>query len=386
MFSGQRLPKDRAKNVYVGYMDMKVSLCIIVKNEARELYRCLKSATSAVDEIIIIDTGVADKTSRIAREFGAQVVLWNNNYSSACNKLLEMATGDWVLFLDADEELAPESLEVLRRIIKDKSVSGYFLRIETYRDDGAGEKIGSDIVFRLFKNRSDYRFQGTIHEQLMDVIIEKNKKARYSIAEDFVILHYGYLNNDMGKKNKESRKYLNLIQEQIIEKPDDQLLRYHYGLELYRIGDYEQAATELIKAADDLDCQTSYLPKLLHYIVRSYYVNNKYVSALNCIRQGLNFFPAYANLYYYQGLVYFAQQEYGLAYTSFNHALVTPEQPVSYVQFSGARGFRSYYFLGQIAEVFNNQEEALRNYILALRDKPSFTVALECITRILQPR
>ncbi|MBU2700876.1 tetratricopeptide (TPR) repeat protein [Sporomusaceae bacterium BoRhaA] len=367
---------------------MKVSLCMIIKNETSNLYRCLQSAMKAVDEIIIMDIAATSDMCQIVRVFGAQVVdfVWNDNWNEACNQLLERARGEWILFLDADEELTPESAAVLRRIIEDDSLCGYFIRSENYLYDRMGEEITSDIVFRLFRNRSDYRFDGTVSEQMMDVIIEKNQQAKYSIAEDVVIFHYGYFDNEPGEKKQESGKYLNLIKEQIVEKPDDQLLRYHYGLELYRLGDYEQAATELIKAADELDCQTSYLPRLLHYIVLAYYVDKNYVSALSCIRQGLNFFPAYANLYYYQGLIYYAQQEYGLAYASFNHALATPEPAVNDVQFSGVRSFRSYYFLGQIAEMFYNLEEALRNYILALRENPSFVVALGGITRILQPK
>jgi tetratricopeptide (TPR) repeat protein len=367
---------------------MKVSLCMIVKNETSNLYRCLQSATKAVDEIIIMDIAATGDMCQIVRSFGAQVVdfVWNDNWNEACNQLLERARGEWILFLDADEELTPESVAVLRRIIEDESICGYFVRSENYLHDELGEQIDSDIVFRLFRNRSDYRFDEAIPEQMMDVIIEKNQQARYSIAEELVILHYRYLNDDRCEKKQESRKYLNTIKEQIVEKPADQLLRYHYGLELYRLGDYEQAATELIKAADELDCQTSYLPRLLHYIVLAYYVDKNYVSALSCIRQGLNFFPEYANLYYYQGIIYYAQQEYGLAYTSFNHALATPEPAVNDVPFSGVRSFRSYYFLGQIAEMFYNLEDALRNYILALRDNPAFVVALGGIIRILQPR
>lgn len=367
---------------------MEVSLCMIIKNDTSNLYRCLQSVMKAVDEIIIMDITATGNMRQIVREFGAQVVdfVWNDNWNEAYNQLLETARGEWILFLNADEELTPESTAVLRRLIEDESLCGYFIRSETYLYDGLEEPKGSDIVFRLFRNRSDYRFDGTVSEQMMDVIIKNNRQAKYSIAEELVILHDGYFDNEPGEKNQESGKYLRLIKEQIVEKPDDQLLRYHYGLELYRIGDYEQAATELIKAADDLDCQTGYLPRLLHYIVLAYFFDKNYVSALSCIRQGLNFFPAYATLYYYQGLIYYVQQEYGLAYASFNQALGAPEQPVNYVQFSGARSFRTYYFLGQIDEMFYNLEDALHNYILALRDNPSFVVALGGIIRILQPK
>ena len=133
---------------------MKVSLCMIIKNEADNLDFCLASVQGAVDEIIIIARDTADNREGIARDFGAQVVKWQGNLNDACNEALAMATGDWILFLDGNEQLASESVAALPLIIEDESISGFFLRLETYLDDGTGEEIGSDRVFRLFRNRS----------------------------------------------------------------------------------------------------------------------------------------------------------------------------------------------------------------------------------------
>lgn len=364
---------------------MRISLCMIVKNEEKNLNRCLNSVAGAVDEIIVVDTGSTDNTCQIARDFNAQVehFKWNCNFSDARNKSLEIATGDWVLFLDADEELAPESVQVLRRLVEDENMSGYFLRIENYLGDEGFTEICPDMVFRLFRNRPEYRFQGAVHEQIVNVILE-NQQAKLGIAEELVIRHYGYLNKQIAEKDKKNRN-LAIIEEQILKNPEDKLLRYHYGVELYRAGNYEQAAVELTKAAEGLDTQIMHLPKLLRYIVLCYYAEKKYDNALEISRQGLKLYPQYADLHYYQGLIFYEQKEYGLAYTAFTKALATPKQPSCYASFSGTRGFRTYYYLGQIAEVFCNEEEALRNYILSLRDNTAFMVSLDCIARILQP-
>lgn len=240
-------------------------------------------------------------------------------------------------------------------------------------------------MFRLFRNRRDYRFRGAVHEQIADVILEKNRGAKYQVAEDLVILHYGYLDDQLREKDKKNRNLV-LLHRELAQDPDNRLLRYHYGVELYRAGRYAEAAAELVRAADGIDPQTIYLPKLLRYIVLAYHGAGMPDRALEAARVGFGLFPDYADLYYYAGLISHEQKQYAAAYEYLQKAAALPEQPVYYASFSGVRGFRAYYQLGQLAEAFMNEEEALRYYILSLRDNPSFVPALESITRILRPR
>src|SRR5690348_3827247 len=88
-----------------------ISLCMIVKNEEKYLERCLKSVEGVVDEIIIVDTGSTDQTTEIAEKFGAKILRyqWNDDFSSARNYSLKNAKCDWILILDADEELDIQS-------------------------------------------------------------------------------------------------------------------------------------------------------------------------------------------------------------------------------------------------------------------------------------
>src|SRR5207244_2007812 len=81
---------------------VRVSLCMIVKNEERHLGGCLPSVHDLVDEIIVVDTGSTDRTKEIAAWFGAKVVdfVWQDSFAAARNESLRHATGDWVLWLD----------------------------------------------------------------------------------------------------------------------------------------------------------------------------------------------------------------------------------------------------------------------------------------------
>jgi glycosyltransferase involved in cell wall biosynthesis len=91
---------------------MSISLCMIVKDEAENLPRCLESVQDLVHECIVVDTGSTDATCDIATRYGARVhsFTWNNDFAAARNVSLDYATGDWVLVLDADEVLTPEAL------------------------------------------------------------------------------------------------------------------------------------------------------------------------------------------------------------------------------------------------------------------------------------
>ena len=367
-------------------MAEKISLCMIVKNEGQNLNRCLNSVSSIVNEIIVVDTGSTDLTCKIAHQYGATIhhFLWNDNFSDARNASLELAQGDWILFLDADEELSPDSREILIRLTENITIEGYFIKILNRLGKEGWIETVPDLVFRLFRNKKEYRFRGAIHEQIADVILEKNPGARYQVAEDLIIIHHGYLDEVIKEKDKKYRN-LKIIEKELTLYPNNRLLQYHYGVELFRAERYAEAAAVLIQSATDIDPNTIYLPKLLRYIVMAQQSSSHLHEALKSADLGLKLFPNYADLYYYTGLILLDLKHYAKARTAFLQALSMPEQPPHYASFGGIRGFRSYYYLAQIAECFLDEEEALKYYLYSLRDNAHFTYALESLVRILKP-
>lgn len=367
-------------------MAEKISLCMIVKNEGQILSRCLNSVSGLVHEIIIVDTGSTDSTCDIALQYGAILhhFPWNENFSDARNASLALAQGDWILFLDADEEISPESREILRPLLENETIDGYFVKIINHLGKEGWVETVPDLVFRLFRNKQEYRFRGAIHEQIADVILEKNPKARYQIAEGLTLIHYGYLDKLIREKDKKLRN-LTLIEKELAQRPTNQLLQYHYGVELFRAERYAEAAAVLIKAANNLDLNAIYLPKLLRYVVMAQQSSGQLSEALHSATLGLKFFPDYADLYFYSGLILLDLKRYSQARSSFLQALAMPEQPPQYASFAGIRGFRSHFYLAQISETFLDEEEALKYYLYSLRDNPNFTHALESLVGILKP-
>jgi glycosyltransferase involved in cell wall biosynthesis len=84
-----------------------LSLCLIARDEETSLGRCLASARSVVDELVVVDTGSRDHTAEVARAAGARLesLPWSNDFAAARNFSLSLAASEWILVLDADEEL-----------------------------------------------------------------------------------------------------------------------------------------------------------------------------------------------------------------------------------------------------------------------------------------
>ncbi len=360
---------------------------MVVKDEAKQLGRCLKSVQGVVQEIIVIDTGSTDTTREIAASFGALVKSfpWNDDFSAARNASLALASGEWILFLDADEELSLADSGALDQITAQEEADGYFIKIINYVGNTGWTETCPDLVFRLFRHRPDYHFRGAVHEQITGVILEHNDQAKFQIADGVEIIHYGYLDEVIQEKDKKKRN-LSLIEKELSRSPEDRLLRYHYGVELFRAERYLEAAQELTTAANGIDPNTIYLPKLLRYIVIAHQNSGHPGEGLEVAGLGLQLFPDYADLYYYAGLLSLELKHYGRAQEFLEKASAMPEQPPQYASFSGVRSFRCYYHLAVIAETFLDEEQALKFYLAALQNNPDFTPALENIVRILKPR
>ena len=95
-------------------MPMRVSLCMIARNEGATLSRCLSSIAGLADEIIVVDTGSLDNTREIARQLDARVheFPWVDDFAAARNESLRHATGDWILWLDGDEYMGEANRSV----------------------------------------------------------------------------------------------------------------------------------------------------------------------------------------------------------------------------------------------------------------------------------
>ena len=149
---------------------MNISLVMIVKNEEKNLAKCLNSVENLVDEIVIVDSGSTDKTIEIAKTFGAKIFKREfDSFSNQKNYALSIATNEWVLHLDADEVLSKELVEEIKFVIINTKLDGFYL-IRTNFFLGKQMKhsgINKEYRLRLAKKSVSKYVGGIIHEELI---------------------------------------------------------------------------------------------------------------------------------------------------------------------------------------------------------------------------
>lgn len=194
-----------------------ISLCMIVKDEDKFLGNCLKSVKKCVDEIIIVDTGSTDRTVEIAKSYGAKVYYhpWENDFSKHRNQSLSYACGDWIFWIDADEELEPGGEEIIRKGVRSSSIDSLMVTMVCYFENRTRESWNNSI--KLFKKNAGIHFKGSVHNQVVGC-----QKTEFCPAK---IFHYGYdldQNNVQKKFNRTSK-----LLKQAIEKDPDNFIHHH---------------------------------------------------------------------------------------------------------------------------------------------------------------
>lgn len=181
-----------------------VSLCMIVRDEEAFLPACLDAARPFVDEICIVDTGSTDGTIAIAKARGARVqsITWPESFAEARNHSLEMASGDWILVLDADEVLRPESGGALRMAICEQGLAGAFVEVVSELERGRE----SVHLLRLFRNAPEHRYVGLIHEQVSPAVQRSAQRNGQALAvRDLTVEHHGYTSSVQQARCKQQR-------------------------------------------------------------------------------------------------------------------------------------------------------------------------------------
>src|SRR5580704_19186848 len=147
----------------------RISACLITLNEEINLARALASLSGVADEIVVIDSGSSDRTEEIAREYGANFVVHDwTNYGEQKNFAAETATNDWILSMDADEELSSNlHLSLLEWKKRKPDHDVYEVSRRTWYLGAWIKHSGwyPDFQRRLYR-RGSAQFSGIIHESL----------------------------------------------------------------------------------------------------------------------------------------------------------------------------------------------------------------------------
>lgn len=207
-----------------------ISACLIVRDEERFLEGCLQSIAGQVSETVVVDTGSADRTVEIAKDFGAHVLTqpWRQDFAAARNVGLAAATGAWILYIDADERLRlPPGRRLDDGLGQDGAIAARTLfhpRVNTtpYRE------------YRLFRNDPRIRFRGAIHETIRpDIHALAGTGAAAILDVAAAIIHLGY-EGDLSAKHARN---LPLLRDGVARDPTRLYYWHHLAETLAATGD-----------------------------------------------------------------------------------------------------------------------------------------------------
>ena len=218
---------------------MRVSACYIVRDEAANLARSIASVKTAVDEIIVVDTGSKDATVQVAQSAGAKTFFyaWQDDFAAARNFALTKQQGDWIVFLDADEYFSPATAGNLRAVIENHAGEEGILVQKLNLDPDTGENLVAFFELRIFHFLPGMRYERRIHEQL-----HRNGQPLEHLTviapKTLQIIHTGYAQRLSREK---AERNLRLLLAELKETDAPQEL-YTYLAEVYDgLGDRQQA-------------------------------------------------------------------------------------------------------------------------------------------------
>jgi len=205
---------------------MLLSACLIVKNEERFLPGCLRSIAVVCDELVVVDTGSTDRTVAIAREFDAVVrtFAWTGDFAAARNESLAHARGEFVLSIDADEELHSDDAAPLRDALASGACDVVAMRIVSQLAGGAGSNVGR--YPRVFRRYPDARFTYAIHEQIWPSLAPHAPRV---LDSELRIVHHGYDQDEAVLQQKRVRN-LEACRRVVAREPENAFFLFHVGL------------------------------------------------------------------------------------------------------------------------------------------------------------
>jgi glycosyltransferase involved in cell wall biosynthesis len=272
---------------------MTLSLCMIVKNEERNLARCLDSVRDLAAELIVVDTGSTDATASIAAGYGAEVIPFDFtmvDFAAARNQAIARASGRWILMLDADETLDRASAPMIESLVAQEENAGYFLERHNYSSDSAHSPDSPsptrDYVVRLFPNRGSYRYRGRVHETIdASILAGGGRLHKTGIRIDHTFA------SDREARRRKNHWYIQILKEEIAADPSDDSRLDFLAAEYHQLEMFDEAAeiAERITHLRPLDARAHLFVGTYHLLYQS-----DFARARADFNQALKLRPGYA--------------------------------------------------------------------------------------------
>ena len=263
-----------------------LSLSMIVRDEEARLGECLRSVQGFADEMVVVDTGSTDATVDVAEAAGARVeqIPWPGDFAPARNQALEFLNGDWVLVLDADEQLRPEAIPALKALMAQPDV----LVINLLRYEVGAAMAPYSSVSRLFRRHPSIRWSRPYHSMIDDSVrslLDAEPQWRIADCSEPAILHDGYRPELLAGSDKADR-LRQAMEADLQERPGDPYASAKLGGLLISEGKNEDAIPLLQSGLAQCDAATAERYELLLHLGLALTPSDP-DKAVNCYRQAL---------------------------------------------------------------------------------------------------
>lgn len=368
---------------------MKLSLCMIVKNEETQIIPCLERAMEVVDEAVIVDTGSTDATKALIQErFGTDPrvkifdYVWENDFGKARGESLKHATGDWILVLDADERLFADRRGI-EAFVENRDDNAYIVTIYNVLDAENMSKAATMV--RLYR-REGATYSGAIHEQ----VDHFGKRVHSHTIDEAIcrIYHYGYMPQVIHEKGK-SKRNIDIIKEEIENDPDSAFNWYNLGVMDMNREAYDEAIDNFLKS-HRLCNNVRYVfhEDLVLRIAMCMLLLKQHKQLIKLVDSIMDdpILGRKPDFYYYQGVAYGEMKKYARAVNAFRKAVSLGEYSSSVSKYGSGS------FLPKIkwAELLIEQgmiEEGIEKYWDAIQDEYNVNlVGMEALKGLLEQR
>ncbi len=351
---------------------LPISVCIIAKNEEKNIKSCLEALKPYHFEIIIVDTGSTDRTKSIARRYTRHIYdyEWCNDFSAARNFSIEKASNDWILVVDCDEILQRFNQENVAAYMEEYPTRiGMITRMDEIPDPTGKITYENSMIERLF-HRDYYHYESIIHEQVMPLT---NKPYESGIPIHVIFVHTGY-NIPKEQLNEKNRRNIQLLEEAVLSEPDNAYYYFQLGRSYYTLENYKESRKALDHALTlDLSPSALYTKMLYATYGNLNLAEGRTQDNITLLESAQPIIGDYSDAVYMLATSYFHEKNYTSAILNYIKAINSP----LYTNYA-TKTYLSQYMLGVLYEGMGNKELALSFF----RNCPNHLDAAERIQRL----
>jgi glycosyltransferase involved in cell wall biosynthesis len=253
---------------------MKLSVCFVTRNEERNIERAIRSVSSIASEVIVADTGSTDRTVAAATALGATVIdiPWDDDFAAARNRALDAAGGDWILWMNPDEELPPAGQSNLLRALENEAALGFYLLVCDQHKGNQSQFSPETLQLRAFRRNAGIRYLGRLHPHLDKPIEQLAEDAGKVVeyAEGVIVIRHADSSVLTPEKLRWAAKLLEL---ELRDRPGQIHYMIEYGRTLLRLNDPKghevlaEAAEKMLLHREESVAPNATVASLVEYLL-----------------------------------------------------------------------------------------------------------------------